>query len=241
MSKARSKYRVSLVNNWSPRIKMRYHTVDQGITLWEAQPLNNIPTIKGASDMYNTRLFSEMSHQKKVQESCLLLRWPGKAEMPVLVPPWLTSGTLYTGLGRLPTLEYTRVVEPGSRDLVQAYPKIQHLICDSTSQYTQLHLRHIQLLAGNERQIKRGLHPLAYLLTSLLWHSYNLAILVHHFNSILKFWASHHRRSKCTHQACRVRGFCFEKSKRTISILTFITICILHFQFNSSQLNKLAA
>lgn len=51
---------------------MHQHNVGQGITLGEAQPLNNIPTTEGARDMCNKGLFSEVSHQKEVQESCLL-------------------------------------------------------------------------------------------------------------------------------------------------------------------------
>lgn len=57
-----------------PKAKMHQHTVDQGITLWEAQPLHNIPAGGGACDTYSTGLFSEVSHQKKVQKSCLLPR-----------------------------------------------------------------------------------------------------------------------------------------------------------------------
>lgn len=65
---------------------------------------------------------------------------------------------------------------------------------------------HILFLAGNERQAKKVLHPLTYLLTSLLRHSYDIAIPVHHFYPIFKFRASHHSHSKCTGQTCRVKG-----------------------------------
>lgn len=123
---------------------MHQHSVGQGITLGEAQPLNNTPTTDGACDMYNKWLFSEVSHQKKVQESCLL-RWPGKAEIPVLVSLWLNSGTRCVVLGSLPSLEDTRVVEPRSRDLVQACPKVQHLIWDSSFQCIQLLASHSAL------------------------------------------------------------------------------------------------
>lgn len=68
MSKARSK-QSQLSQQLDPKNNMHWHTVDQGITLWEAQPNN--PTIEGACDMYNAELFSEVSQQKKVQESCL--------------------------------------------------------------------------------------------------------------------------------------------------------------------------
>lgn len=91
---------------------------------------------------------------------------------------------------------------------IQACPKIEHLVWDSlfnisNPSYSQ---HHILLLAGNERQVKKVLHPLTYLLTSLLRHSYNVAIPVHHFYPIIKFWASHHRHGKCTGQTCRVKG-----------------------------------
>lgn len=148
-------------------------------------------------------LFSEVSHQR-IQESYLLLEM-SRENRNVCDS---VSGPHYIGLRRQPTLGDTKVVEPGSRDLIQACPKIQHLMWDSSFNISNpIYSQHHTLFSAvNERQVKKVLHPLTYLLTSLLRHSYNLAIPVHYFYPIIKFWASHHGHSKCTGQTCRVKG-----------------------------------
>lgn len=41
--------------------KMHHHIADQEITLWEAEPLNNIPALEDACTIYYKGLFSDMS------------------------------------------------------------------------------------------------------------------------------------------------------------------------------------
>lgn len=96
----------------------------------------------------------------------------------------------------------------GTWDPIRACPKIEQLVWDSLFNISNpTYSQHcILLLTGNERQVQEVLHPLTYLLTSLLRHSYNIAIPVHHFYPIIKFWASHHCHGKCTCQTCRGKG-----------------------------------
>lgn len=97
-----------------------------------------------------------MSHQK-IQESYLLLEmtWESRNACASV------SGTQYIGLGRQPTLEDTRVVELGSRNLIQACPKIQHLMWDSLFRISKpiYPQDHILLLTGNESQVKEFSTP----------------------------------------------------------------------------------
>lgn len=118
------------------------------------------------------------------------------------------SGTQYIGLGRQPTLDDTKRCGTWFQSPRPSLPKDTAPDVGFLIQYIQPYLlsRSHSALGREWKASQRVLHPFTYLLTSLLRHSYNLAIPVHHFYSIIKFWASHHCHSKSTCQTCRVKG-----------------------------------